>query len=74
MSPGERYILFLSNDGRLGLPFGNAGIRCQVTGIWAGKFRVENGRIAPSPDTSAEIRKHENQAVADFLETLLANR
>lgn len=64
MKPGERHLLFLTEDRRPGIPDVAGSRRYLVTGIWSGLFRFENGymrRGAGTPD--ALLNKYEGLTV-----------
>jgi hypothetical protein len=68
MRQGEKYILFLEFDNRPTLPkYPAADAQCVVTGVWNGRFRVENGRIKVSPEASLRFRQYESATEDEFL-------
>jgi len=67
---GERYVLFLAADELSdstkppGLP------RYAVLGIWAGKVKVTNGKIAFLPRAHPQLHAYDNTDVDEFIQTI----
>ena len=56
VEPGERYILFLTEDKRPNIPEVATTKRYLVVGIWSGLFRFEEGRMRVNARTPDPLR------------------
>jgi hypothetical protein len=65
---GERYVLFLTPDTRPNLPAVGDLPRFYLTGAWAGKFKVDKGKIKTCTPCSPGIRAHGDTDVDAFLD------
>jgi len=68
MKQGKRYILFLTRDTALAKPENEDKEYFAVTGLWNGKFSVEDGKVVPSSEATPELKTLDRQSVDDFLE------
>lgn len=70
VSTGERYILFMIPDDRkavanpLGMP------RYAVLGVWGGKMKVSDQKIAVVPASGEKLRAHNGEDVDAFIHVL----
>lgn len=70
VSPGERYILFLSPDIRKKLPNLSGMPRYVPVGIWSGKVRVSGGVVAFPTFASPTLRAYNGQGIDAFLQAV----
>jgi len=64
VSPGERYIFFLLSDEREELPNTSGMPRYAVTGVWAGKVKVTNGKVSFAASAGSQLTGAYNRVSA----------
>jgi hypothetical protein len=68
---GQRYVLFLRSDKRPNAPDLGGLARFTITGVFAGKVRVDaSGNVAPHSAASSDIQKHTGESLDIFLATV----
>ncbi len=68
MTPGESYLLFLTNDNRPNIPEVAGFSRYLITGIWSGLFRFQEGRVRTSARKVDRLRsKYEGVTAEELL-------
>lgn len=68
--PGERYILFLVPDERKELANTSGMPRCAATGVWSGKIKVKNGKVAFAAPSDPQLHSYDGTNVDTFLQML----
>jgi hypothetical protein len=68
MQPGERYIIFLTDDPRQNVPVRVGIPRYWITGQWVGILRVDAGAVHMSSGTPTSLRdKYDRMNLEQFL-------
>jgi hypothetical protein len=75
VQPGERYLLFVTEDARAKIPAVPGLKRYLISGIWSGLFYFEEGRMLVRADVSDRLREKyegltEDQIMKDVMEAL----
>lgn len=68
MEQGKRYILFLTKDTAAVKPENEDKEYFALTGLWNGKFSVEDGKVVPGSEATPELKTLDGQSVDTFLE------
>ena len=70
---GQKYVLFLKADKRSGLPSIDGLPRFKVSGIFSGKFRVDDaGNVFPSKRATGDLHLQAGAPLAGFLDSVTA--
>ncbi len=73
VKPGERYVLFLTEDKRPNIPAVTGRNRYLVTGIWSGLFYFQEGRMRTNALTLDSLRsKYEGVSVEEVVSEIRA--
>lgn len=69
---GERYILFLmsDDDNQKARPNTSGMPRYCVVGIWSGKVKVVDGKVAFASNADARLRAHDNVDATEFTQKI----
>ncbi len=71
MEQGKRYILFLTKDRAVAKPEVGDNEYFGLTGLWNGKFSVEDGRVSASREATPELKTLDRLDVEDFLKRVV---
>lgn len=71
MEQGKRYILFLTKDRAVAKPEVGDNEYFGLTGLWNGKFSVEDGRVLSSREATPELKTLDRLDVEDFLKRVV---
>jgi hypothetical protein len=70
VAPGERYIFFLNSDEKKELPNFSGMPRYAPVGVWSGKIKVTNGKVAFAGPSNPQLHTYDGTGVDAFLQTL----